>query len=114
MLSVYRSLDLDEAKQEIKSDGGFLYGWAVTNAATATRWIKFYDAKASDVTVGTTTPKITWGIPGNSSDAVAANMLSALGLDFRGGMTIAATTGAADNDTGAPGANDVVINVFYK
>ena len=26
----------------------------------------------------------------------------------------AVTTGVADNDTGAPGANDFVLNVFYK
>jgi hypothetical protein len=26
----------------------------------------------------------------------------------------AATTGVADNDTGAPAANDVIVNIFYK
>ena len=29
-------------------------------------------------------------------------------------ITVAATTGLADNDTGAPGANEVIVNVLYK
>jgi hypothetical protein len=29
-------------------------------------------------------------------------------------ITVAATTGVADADTGTPGANDVIINVLYK
>lgn len=32
------------------------------------------------------------------------------GLAVTGG----ATTGIADNDTGAPGANEVIVNVLYK
>jgi hypothetical protein len=29
-------------------------------------------------------------------------------------LTIAATTGVADNDSGAPGANEVVVAMGYK
>jgi hypothetical protein len=36
------------------------------------------------------------------------------GIMFDTAICAAATTGIADNDTGAPGANEVLINVFYK
>jgi hypothetical protein len=35
-------------------------------------------------------------------------------ITFSTAICAAATTGLADNDTGAPSANDVVLNVFYK
>jgi hypothetical protein len=36
------------------------------------------------------------------------------GIAFGTAITVAATTGVADNDTGAPDANDVVVNIFYS
>jgi hypothetical protein len=113
-LSIFRSLDLDESEEEVKASAGQVYGLWVTNTATGTRWLKFYNATAASVTVGTTTPVLTIGIPGNSSDSVAGLVNSALGIAFDTAITVAVTTGVADNDTGAPGANDVIVNIFYK
>ncbi len=113
-LTIFRSLDLDETEEEVKATGGTVYGMWVTNTATTTRWIKFYNATAASVTVGTTTPVITIGIPGNSSDDISGAFgPSGIGLAFSTAITVAATTGVADSDTGAPGTNDVIINVFY-
>jgi hypothetical protein len=113
--TIFRSLDLDESEEQIKATGGSVYGLWVTNRATATRYIKFYNATAASVTVGTTTPVITVGVPGNSTDDIAA-MLSGggPGIMFGTAITVAATTGFADDDTGAPDANDLIVNVFYK
>jgi hypothetical protein len=36
------------------------------------------------------------------------------GVAFSAAICVAATTGLADNDTGAPSAGDVVVNIFYK
>lgn len=114
-LSIFRSLDLDETEEEAKATAGCVYGMWATNTATATRFIKFYNATAANVTVGTTTPLITIGIPGNSSDDVSANFgPGGMGITFDTAITLAATTGIADNDTGAPGANEVLVNLFYK
>jgi hypothetical protein len=113
-LSIFRSLDLDETEEDVKTAAGQVYGWAVTNTATTTRWLKFYNATAANVTVGSTTPVITWGIPGNTSDDVSANVLGTMGITFDTAICVAATTGVADNDTGAPAANDVIVNIFYK
>lgn len=112
--SIFRSLDLDETEEDIKTSAGQIYGMWVTNLATNTRFVKFYNATAANVTVGTTTPVITIGIPGNSSDDVAGLFSSTMGIEFGTAISAAATTGIADNDTGAPGANEILINVFYK
>ncbi|MBK8270521.1 MAG: hypothetical protein IPK83_20375 [Planctomycetes bacterium] len=113
-LSIFRSLDLDETEEDVKTAAGMVYGMWVTNLATSTRYVKFYNATAANVTVGTTTPVITIPIPGNSTDDVTGLFSSTMGIEFGTAISVAATTGLADNDTGAPGANEVVLNVFYK
>src|SRR3990167_7196691 len=35
------------------------------------------------------------------------------GIEFTTGIALRATTGVADNDTGAPSANDVIVNILY-
>ena len=113
-ISIYRSLDLDESEEEVKGTAGTVYGVWVSNTATSTRFLKFYNATAASVTVGSTTPVITIAIPGNTSDDISAAFnVGGLGIKFDTAITIAATTGLADNDTGAPSANDVIANVFY-
>lgn len=113
-LSIFRSLDLDETEEDVKTAAGQVYGWYIANLATTTRFVKFYNATAANVSVGSTTPVLTLPIPGNSSDDVAANALGGMGIAFDTAICVAATTGVADANTGAPAANDVVINVFYK
>lgn len=112
--SIFRSLDLDETEEDIKTSAGQIYGVWVTNLATSTRFIKFYNATAANVIVGSTTPVITIGIPGNATDDIAGLFSSTMGIAFDTAISAAATTGIADADTGAPGANEVLINVFYK
>jgi hypothetical protein len=113
-LSIYRSIDLDEGTGEvIKNAPGQLYSLWVTNTATTTRFIKIYDA--TSCTIGTGTPVITVGIPGNTSDDVAGQLTGGgFGITFATGICFGAVTGVADNDTGAPGASDIIANAFYK
>jgi len=114
-LTTGRFLDVDQTEDEVKGSAGCVYGAWVTNTATATRWLKFYNATAANVTVGTPPPLITIGIPGNSSDDISGVFSAGgVGILFDTAITIAATTGFADNDTGAPGDNDVICNVFYR
>ncbi len=114
-LSIHRSIDLDESEEEVKATAGTVYGMWVSNLATTTRFIKFYDATAASVSVGTTTPVITIPIPGNASDDVSgAFNVGGMGIAFATAISVAATTAVADNDTGAPAANDVIVNIFYK
>jgi hypothetical protein len=112
--TIFRSIDLDETEEEVKASAGCVYGVWFSNMATSTRFLKFYNATAANVTVGTTTPVLTLALPGNASDDVSGVFAMGQGINFSTAICVAATTGIADNDTGAPAANDVICNVFYK
>jgi hypothetical protein len=109
-LTLFRSIDLDETEEEIKATAGQLYGWYIFNASSGTRYVKVYNATAASVTVGATTPVLTFPLPAGG----AANAFSTMGIAFSTAITAAATTGVADADTGAPGANEIIANFFYK
>jgi hypothetical protein len=114
-LTFFRSIDIDESEEEVKATAGTVYGVWFSNMATSTRFLKFYNATAANVTVGTTAPVLTLAMPGNSSDDVSgAVSAGGHGIKFDTAICVAATTGIADNDTGAPSANDCIVNVFYK
>lgn len=108
-LTIFRSIDLDETEEEIKATAGQLYGYYFANTNAAARYLKFYNATAANVTVGTTTPVLTFYLPASSAGHVEFSH----GIAFSTAITAAATTGVADNDTGAPSANDVILNAFY-
>jgi hypothetical protein len=108
--TIFRSIDLDETEEEVKATAGQVFGWYIFNAAATTHYVKFYNATTANVTVGTTTPVLTIPVPAGS----AANVFTDTGIAFGTAITAAATTGVADNDTGAPAANAVVVNVFYS
>jgi hypothetical protein len=113
-LTIFRSIDLDESEEEVKGTAGQVYSVWVSNMATTTRFVKFYNLTAANTTVGSSTPVITIAIPGNASDDVTGLFGGAYGIAFDTAISVAATTGIADADTGAPAANDVAINIFYK
>lgn len=116
-LSVFRSLDLDETEEDVKTSAGCLYKLRLTNRATTARYVKLYNATAASVTVGTTTPIDTIVVPGGTSAdlcTVITESFGGVGLTFDTALSLAATTGLADNDTGAPSANDVVATAYYK
>lgn len=110
-LSVAKNLDVDETEDAVKTSAGLIYGWVITNKATADRFVKFYDDTVANVVVGTTAPVMTLEIPALSAFVMPP---AAHGIKFSNAITIAATTGVADNDTGAPGTNEIVANVFYS
>jgi hypothetical protein len=93
----------------VKSAGGQVYGWYLYNNATSIRIVKLYD-KASAPTVGSDTPAQTLVLPANGG----ANLFNEVGFQFVNGIGIGITGGIADNDTTAPSANDVAVNLFYN
>lgn len=115
-LLVFRSLDLDETEEEVKTTAGKLYKLRITNFATSPRYVKLYNATAANVTVGSTTPIDTIVVPAASaSDAcIITENFGGKGLTFSTALSMAATTALADADTGAPGANDVVVSAYYE
>lgn len=114
-LSVFRSLDLDETEEDVKTTPGCLFKLRLTNRTTSVRYVKLYNDTAANVVVGTTAPLDTIPLPANASDyTVLTESFGGLGLTFSVALSIACTTGFADNDTGAPGANDVIVSAYYK
>ncbi len=107
----YKNLDVDETEDDIKTSAGKLFWLHVMNLASATRYLKVYDNVAASVTVGTTVPVLTYPIPGNTLGFTIG--FGPQGTQFSTGICIAATTGLADNDTGAPGASEIVVNAGY-
>lgn len=104
-----RLLDVDETEDEISATAVVLTGYYIANRAAGERHVKLYDGAAAAVTVGTTVPILTISLAAGQ----AAN-LSQIQVPFDNGLCIAATTGVLDNDTGAPGANDIVANIFTR
>jgi len=85
-----------------------LYGYYISNTNSSVRYVKFYN-KASAPTVGTDTPVLVLAIPGSG----AANVSFPAGINFTTGLAFATTTGAADSDTGAVAADEVIVNLIY-
>lgn len=92
----------------VKASPGQLYGWQMSNASAAVKFVKFYD-KASAPVVGTDVPKLTIAIPaGASLDREFVN-----GLAFAAGIAVATTGLVADTDVTILAANDVVLNLAF-
>jgi hypothetical protein len=94
----------------VKSSAGKLYQVSVYNNTASLKYLKIYN-KASSPTVGSDTPIFTWPIPANGG--FVADFPK--GHDFSIGLGYAMTTGAADADTGAVTAGDLIgLNIAYK
>ena len=106
-LDVFRSADIDETEEDVKTSAGKLYGWAVYNDHSAEVFLQFWNATAANVTPGTTTPRLTFPIPAGA----AANVEFANGITFDTAITLGCTAGFSDGT--APGAT-VSGTVFYK
>lgn len=105
----FYNLDVDESEDAIKASAGQLYELQLINRTTGILYVKLYDATTGNTTVGSTTPVMTIPVPANAdSDGAGVVRNWPNGLNFANAITIAATTGFADNDTGAPGANDII------
>lgn len=106
---VARSLDADESGDVLIAGRARAFTiWGFNNHATDTRYLKVYDKLAAP-TVGTDTPKLTLPILAGRHEEI----FDQDGMLFESGIGIGATTGIADNDTGAPGANEVIVHVTH-
>lgn len=78
-------------KQVVRSMAGKFGGYYYYNPNSSAAYIQVFDAlQASDVTLGTTDPKGTFGVPATS----AANVELTRGLKMQNGIVIAVTTTA--------------------
>lgn len=114
-LTPFFSLDIDESEEEVKASAGKLYFVHAVNLTDAPLYLKFYNATAASVTVGTTTPVLVFPVVSQGTvDGAGFVFNSDIGFSFSTAITVACTTGVANNDTGAPGANACVVNIGYN
>lgn len=112
--TLYKNIDVDETEDQVKASAGQIFWIHAVNLSATIKFLKIYNATAASVTVGTTVPDLTFPIP-TQGDTNGAGFVIAIpnGIAFSTAITIAATTGVADNDAGAPGANEVIVNLGY-
>lgn len=108
-MALNRQLGLSTTGQSVQAAGAAeVHGVYATNTGAAVAYLKIYN-KATAPTQSDT-PKMTIVLP---TGGVAAGFVGfVFSVDL--GLWLRATTGAADNDTGAPGANEVIAHVLYK
>jgi hypothetical protein len=92
----------------VKASAGRLLGYVITNTNASFRYVKFHNQ--------TTTPTagasifLSIGIPPNTTVSFTLEG----GVAFSTGIGITTVTGAANTDTAAVGANDLVINLMWR
>lgn len=107
-LLTYRNLDVQVTGSIVKAYAGGVFNLDVSNSNAAARYLKVYD-KATAPTASDT-PIRTYYLPPLSLTSIPVPD----GIKFSNGISLRATTGIADADTGAPTANDVVVNIGYQ
>lgn len=108
--TIYRRISAASTNGErVKNGAGTLYGILAVNTNAAARYLKIYNNTNNPPAVGTDTPVLTIPLPGAGGVAFPI----AQGINFGTGIGIGITTGAADSDTGAVAANEIVVHLFY-
>jgi len=93
----------------IKASAGTIWSIVASNINAAVRYLKIYNS--STVTVGTTTPALTFAIPAGGFINITGGVN---GFRFGTGICIGITTGAADGDTGAVAANEIKVATTFN
>lgn len=83
----------------VKASAGQLYGYYIYNPNASAAYCQIFDLATGSVTLGTTTPKLSFGIPATS----AANVTFPNGLAFATAISIAFTT--TRTGSSAPGSS---------
>lgn len=91
----------------VDASAGTLWGYYFYNPNASVCYVQFWNTAQGSVTVGTTAPVLTLGIPASS----AANVQLAVGDAFSTAITIAATTARAG---GTACGSNIDANVWYK
>lgn len=104
---VYRNTAVT-AKVEALAFGRNVYGAHVQNPNASDAWVQFYDALSANVTVGTTTPKLSLYVPASGA---YDSLHTAFPVNFETAVTIATTTTVGGGT--APGAG-LVVQFLYK
>lgn len=113
-MSIFKSIDIDETEEEVKATAGQVFSISAFNHTAAPLYLKFYNLTAANTTVGTSTPVLTFTVPGNAdSDGAGFVWNNEIGFAFGTAISVACTGAIADNDTTAPAANACSVMIGY-
>jgi hypothetical protein len=105
--SVFRSLSVVLTGEIVKASPGQIYSIHAYNVNASVRYLKIYN-KATAPTEADT-PVMTIPLLTN-----VTSIHFPVGVEFDAGISVRASTGLADNDTGAPTASQTIVNIAYK
>ncbi len=97
----------------VKSGFGRLYGGSLANTSASWRYFKVFNKTAAAPIIGTDVPVLTIGLPPNSTIPLANNLACDIGYCLSAGLGYVITGAAADGDTTAIGAGDVIVLLLY-
>ena len=104
--------DGDNSAQVIKASGGVLLALEVSNPNAVDAYLQLFDVAAGSVTVGSTTPKLSFLIPaGDGTKDGAMDKALVGGIDFLTAITYACTVEVAGNTD--PGTG-LIVNVVFS
>lgn len=104
----YVNLDVDESEDQVFAGRGRVKTIHAGSKDAAALYLKFFDALAADVVVGTTVADWVILVP------IAGSIDIPCDLEFVNGLTIAAvTTAPTAGSTGPVDANDLVVSLEY-
>ena len=101
----YRSTTVTNTPSTVRADKAMVIGWNIQNLHSADISVKFYDAAAGDVTVGTSTVKESIQVPANETVVLRDGTR---GILFENECTVAVTTELADSGTSAAGTLPII------
>lgn len=108
-LTIAQSLSVS-AIQTVKSSAGALYGYYMFNKDTKVNFVKLYNLSGG-AQIGTDTPVLTVPLPiSGGANAWFGNGLAG----FTAGIQMGATSGLPIDNTAAPAASAVIVDLFYK
>jgi len=101
--------DVDETEDAVSTVPSTFFGFTATNQSGGDLFLKFFNATVANVSVGTTAPVLTIGLPANSGKEIEF----VGGITFSNAITMACTTGSPDSDSGGPAADDCAVSALY-
>lgn len=105
---VFRVIGLSTTGQvPANNNGCYVTGMVLSNAHNGIRYFKIYNKATA--AAETDTPVMTIMLPYAGSISITG-----LSIPFPLGFSVRACQNLADNDTTAPGANEVAVNIFYR
>src|SRR3990167_8115950 len=96
--TTYFDADGDNTAQAVKTAGGNVYAVEISNINTTDAFLQLFDLATGNVTVGTTTPKLSLFIPaGDGTKRGASDKVFDVPISFSVAITYACTTTPTGN-----------------